>query len=581
MEDVSVIKKAAEMNVEHLLTHFDRIADAPDAIPRLRRFILDLAVRGKLVPQDPNDEPASELLKRIAAEKARLVKLGQSKKQKAIPALAEEELPFTLPSNWKWSQIAEIGVLNPRNEVTDDAPASFVPMSMIAADYGVAPAHEVRRWGEIKKGYTHFAEGDVGLAKITPCFENGKSTVFQNLAGGLGSGTTELHIVRPLLVDPNFIILFFKSSHFIETGIPKMTGTAGQKRVPTEYFANAPFPLPPLAEQHRIVAKVDELMTLCDRLEAARIEREATRDRMATASLARLNAPEPDPAIFQNHAAFALNNLTPLTTRPDQIKALRQTILNLAVRGKLVPQDPNDEPASELLKRIALEKKQLVEMEKMRDIKPTVEELKEKFVRQLPPNWSMITISQIAYLRSGIALEHGEEQAIGDIPYLKVADLGLIENDKGIITSSRFVGQDRKDAAIESGSIVFPKRGGAIATNRKRRSHVNVVCDSNIMAMKPFVNDLLPFLELWFSNLDLWRLNSGTSVPQINNKDIYPLSVLLPPLAEQHRIVAKVDELIALCDQLETSVATRDDTRSRLLDALLHEALAPNGKPTN
>ena len=569
------------MNAEHLLTHFDRIADAPDAIPRLRRFILDLAVRGKLVPQDPNDEPASELLKRIAAEKARLAKLGQSKKQKVIPALAEEELPFTLPSNWKWSQIAEIGVLNPRNEVTDDVPVSFVPMSMIAADYGVAPAHEVRRWGEIKKGYTHFAEGDVGLAKITPCFENGKSTVFQNLAGGLGSGTTELHIVRPLLVDPNFIILFFKSSHFIETGIPKMTGTAGQKRVPAEYFANSPFPLPPLAEQHRIVAKVDELMTLCDRLEAAQMEREATRNRMATASLARLNAPDPDPVIFQNHVAFTLNNLTPLTTRPDQIKALRQTILNLAVRGKLVPQDPNDEPASELLKRIALEKKRLVEMEKMRDIKPTVEELKEKFVRQLPPNWSMITISQIAYLRSGIALEHGEEQAIGDIPYLKVADLGLIENDKGIITSSRFVGQDRKDAVIESGSIVFPKRGGAIATNRKRRSHVNVVCDSNIMAMKPFVNDLLPFLELWFSNLDLWRLNSGTSVPQINNKDIYPLSVLLPPLAEQHRIVAKVDELIALCDQLETSVATRDDTRSRLLDALLHEALAPNGKPTN
>ena len=160
-----------------------------------------------------------------------------------------------------------------------------------------------------------------------------------------------MHIVRPLLVDPNFIILFFKSSHFIETGIPKMTGTAGQKRVPAEYFANSPFPLPPLAEQHRIVAKVDELMALCDRLEAARMEREATRDRMATASLARLNAPDPDPATFQNHAAFSLNNLTPLTTRHDQIKALRQTILNLAVRGKLVPQDPNDEPASERLKR--------------------------------------------------------------------------------------------------------------------------------------------------------------------------------------------------------------------------------------
>ena len=108
----------------------------------------------------------------------------------------------------------------------------------------------------------------------------------------------------------------------------------------------SPFPLPPLAEQHRIVAKVDELMALCDRLEAARAEREATRDRLTAASLARLNAPDPD--TFRDDARFALDALPALTARPDQIKQLRQTILNLAVRGKLVPQDPNDEPASEL-----------------------------------------------------------------------------------------------------------------------------------------------------------------------------------------------------------------------------------------
>ena len=131
---------------------------------------------------------------------------------------------------------------------------------------------------------------------------------------------------------------------------------AGQPNVNGQTLGKMLVPLPPFAEQHRIVAKVDELMTLCDRLEAARVEREATRDRMATASLARLNTPDPDPATFQNHATFALNNLTPLTTRHDQIKALRQTILNLAVRGKLVPQNPNDEPASELLKRIAIGK---------------------------------------------------------------------------------------------------------------------------------------------------------------------------------------------------------------------------------
>jgi|SRR5579875_369902 type I restriction enzyme S subunit len=278
-----------EADARFALDALPALTTRPDQIKRLRQTILNLAVRGKLVPQDPNDEPASELLKRIAAEKARLVKAGEIRKPKAIPAHSEP--PFLIPSNWRWSQLAEIGVLSPRNEAPDTLEASFVPMPLIAAEYGVPNQHEVRPWGEIKKGYTHFAEGDVGLAKITPCFENGKSTVFRNLTGGIGAGTTELHVVRPLFVEPSYILLFLKSAHFIETGIPKMTGTAGQKRVPFEYFAYSPFPLPPLAEQHRIVAKVDEVMALCDRLEESLATADDTRRRLLEALLAEALAP--------------------------------------------------------------------------------------------------------------------------------------------------------------------------------------------------------------------------------------------------------------------------------------------------
>lgn len=277
------------MNAERLLALYEGVADAPDAIARLKRFVLDLAVRGRLVPQDPNDEPASELLKRIAAEKARLVQAGEIGKPKALPTIDDE--PFDIPANWVWSQLAEIGILNPRNQAADDLVASFVPMSMIASELGVPNRHEVRPWRDIKTGYTHFAEGDVGLAKITPCFENGKSTVFRGLTGGLGSGTTGLHIVRPIIVNADFILLFLKSPHFIETGIPLMTGTAGQKRVPTDYFANSPFPFPPLAEQRRIVAKVEELMALCDALEAALAAASTTRTRLLSALLHEALAP--------------------------------------------------------------------------------------------------------------------------------------------------------------------------------------------------------------------------------------------------------------------------------------------------
>lgn len=256
-------------DVAFALDNFASLTTRPEQVKALRKTILNLAVQGKLLPQDPDDEPASELLKRIGKEKRRLEKTGKIRKQRTSSPVTKDAFPFSLPQNWQWSQIAEIGLLSPRNEAADDLSASFIPMPMIPSEYGATCSHEVRQWTDIKRGYTHFAEGDVGLAKITPCFQNGKSTVFCNLTGNLGSGTTELHIVRPLFVDPYFIVLFLKSPYFIEKGVSKMTGTAGQKRVPSEYFAYSPFPLPPLIEQHRIVAKVNELMALCDRLEGS------------------------------------------------------------------------------------------------------------------------------------------------------------------------------------------------------------------------------------------------------------------------------------------------------------------------
>ena len=156
------------------------------------------------------------------------------------------------------------------------------------------------------------------------------------------------------------------------------------------------FPLPPLAEQHRIVAKVDELMALCDRLEVARAEREATRDRLATASLARLNAPDPDPDTFRNHAAFAFENLVPLTTRLDQIKALRQTILNLAVRGKLVEQDPKDEPTGEALERIRIEREGLVQRKIIRRERPLAKIGTDEPPFEIPLQWRWKRIGEVA-----------------------------------------------------------------------------------------------------------------------------------------------------------------------------------------
>jgi type I restriction enzyme S subunit len=270
---------------QRITNHYDILFTTEYSIDQLRQTILQLAVMGKLAPQDPNDEPASVLLEKIAQEKKRLIKGGKIKEQKPLPEITEDEKPFELPEGWKWTRLGTISLINPRNEAEDDSMTSFIPMAMITTSYTGEHGQEERVWGSIKQGFTHFADGDIGLAKITPCFENSKAAVFSKLINGIGAGTTELHIARPLAktLFARYGLLYLKSPLFLLLGETKMTGTAGQKRVPKDFFAENPFPLPPLAEQHRIVAKVDELMTICDTLKARLNDAQSTQIQLADA----------------------------------------------------------------------------------------------------------------------------------------------------------------------------------------------------------------------------------------------------------------------------------------------------------
>ena len=543
------------MNRDLLLQHFDRISEAPDAVARLRRFILDLAVRGKLVEQDPADEPAAELLKRIQAEKARLVKEGLTRKGK--PVADFEEGPFILPNSWEWSQLAIVGIISPRNVAGDDVLASFVPMPMISAEYGVSNQHEIRPWREIKSGYTHFAEGDVGLAKITPCFENGKSTVFRGLTGGLGAGTTELHIVRPILLNADYILIFLKSPHFIGTGIPKMTGTAGQKRVPTEYFTASPLPLPPLAEQHRIVAKVDELMALCDQLDAARIEREAQRDRLTAASLHRIGTAAV--TTLPAAARFHLDHLPRLTTRVEHIKQLRQTILNLAVRGRLVPQVPNDEPSAELLKVAG-------------------EGASEDAVFSIPNSWRWVTVGQTSVARLGKMLDKAKNKGTFR-RYLRNINVRWFDFDLSDVYEMPFEDKELEEFALLRGDVLVCEGGepGRAAVWDEREKDIYFQKAIHRVRFTQGVDSDF-FVNVLRESADSGRLASyftGVGIKHFTGKGLASFAYPLPPLAEQHRIVAKVDELMALCDQLEAQITSTETDSRRLLEAVLRDALNP------
>lgn len=196
-EQQQIANRLARISDKHIAA-MSEIAHQETLLAQLKQAILHEAIQGKLMAdwrqENPAVEPASQLLERIRREKQRLVAKKKIRREKPLPPIAPEEIPFEIPERWAWCRFAEIGILSPRNNESDSKDASFIPMSLIPSEYGKPCAFEVRKWKEISKGYTHFRDGDVGLAKITPCFQNQKSAVFRNLVGGFGAGTTELHM---------------------------------------------------------------------------------------------------------------------------------------------------------------------------------------------------------------------------------------------------------------------------------------------------------------------------------------------------------------------------------------------------
>jgi type I restriction enzyme, S subunit len=485
------------MNAERLLAHYERIADAPDAIPRLRRFVLDLAVRGKLVPQDPNDEPASELLKRIAAEKARRVKEGTLREQKPLLPIKTDQVEFDLAPGWQWVRMAEV----------------------------------IKLWNGFAFKSADFQSSGIPVIRIGD-LQDGKVTV---------SGPAR-----------------------VSEAVAKINETL--------------VPLPPLAEQCRIVTKVDELMELCDQLEATRAEREATRDKLTAASFARLNAPDPD--TFRDDARFALDALPALTARTDQIKQLRQAILNLAVRGKLVPQDPNDEPASELLKQIAVEKARLVKAGKGKRQEPLQEPEPNQAPFDLPGGWAWARFPELGTFGRGKSKHRPRnDPSLFDGGTHLMIQTGDVARSKGLIDTYT---NKYNDFGL-SQSFKWPK--GilciTIAANIADSGILNFdACfpDSVVGFIPASMFDNARYFEYFVrtAKANLLEFAPATAQKNINLEILTHVLIPLPPLAELRRIVAKVDELMARCDRLEASLTAADETRCRLLEALLTEALAPD-----
>lgn len=561
------------MNAEFLLAHYHRIADAPDAVARLRRFILDLAVRGKLVPQDADDEPASELLKRIAAEKERLVKAGEIKREKVDFSVGATDKISVPPTGWSQTRLGTIihlvsGQHLQPAEYSEDRNAG-IPYITGPSDFGETGLN-ISRYALIRKAVAKHGQ----LLLTVKGSGVGKNVVCD---------IDEVAISRQLMAltaigwDRRYLAL-------VAYALAERLQAAARSLIPgisREDVENYVFALPPLAEQHRIVAKFDELMALCDQLEAARVEREAKRDRLSAASFARLNAPDPDAAIFADHARFTLNSLSALTTRPDQIKQLRQTILNLAVRGKLVPQTPDDESPAALLKRIASEKARLIKSGVISSQKPKYRDV-SRLPEVLPTEWAKIALGDVCNVITSGSRGWAEFYSKEGAGFIRAQNIrfGRLKLDGLAFVNPPANSEGSRTQVVMNDLLIVITGAGVTNPALLDRDLGEAYVSQHVALIRPTDIDLSRWLLLCLMSpsggrAELVDCAYGAGKPGLNLDNLRSLSIPLPSLVEQRRIVAKVDELMGLCDRLEANLTTAADTRRNLLDALLAEALEP------
>lgn len=554
------------MDAPKFISEFGHIANAPGGIAQLRLMIYQLAVTGLLTSRGEEQIDAGSLLVETESIRQGLIR---DKQYKRIVKLESESIRIPsgieLPPTWRWSRLLDLGEINPRNDAQDEASAAFLPMSGVPQRHRGLLEIEPTKWADIKQGYTHFALGDVVLAKITPCFENGKAAIVSDLPDGLlfGAGTTELHVVRPLHpgILPAYLYIFLRSPLFTVEGENGMTGTAGQKRVPTDYFATRALPLPPTEEQVSIVAKVDELMALCDTLDTQQKERRKLQNALRQSTLQTVAAAS-SPRELETNWARLQHEFGAMFSRSEDLDSLRQLVMDFAVSGYFSEQDEADEPATELLAIIRRAKEKGIAegfMARKKHVKPEV--LEDTI---LPPHWESVVLDEaISTIDAGWSPEclnhpRRDEFTWGVLKTTSVQQLRFLPNEHKELPASL---SPRPQYEIRLGDILITRAGP------KHRVGICCVVDvapprlmiSDKLIRFHIVNELVEarFVALCLSAGEpgriLERLKSGMADSQMNisQDKLRSITIPLPPLLEQRRVLQNVERMMETIDTLE------------------------------
>ncbi|MEO9477261.1 MAG: restriction endonuclease subunit S [Cyclobacteriaceae bacterium] len=571
-----------------LLDHFKELTLHPKNAQELKGLILQLAIQGKLTKKwrelNPNVESASVLLEKIKEKKAQLVKEKKIKKEKSLSEI--DKISIELPENWCFTRLGAMGLINPRNTIDDELEIGFVPMRDISQTFSEIPKFETREWVSVKKSFTHFRENDVAFAKITPCFENSKACVFKGLPNGFGAGTTELHVFRKVIdeIDPEFVYCIVKSPLFLKNGEDKMTGSAGQKRVPKEYFSNYVIGLPPYEEQKAIVATVNQLFKEMEALEEQTVARVQLKEDFVTSALQQLSTGD-----TVKEWSFMQEHFKTFFTEKTAVKKLRETILQLAVQGKLTKhwrsENPDVEPASLLLEKIKAEKAQLIKDKKIKKEKPLPEITAEEIPYELPEGWSWCRLGDVTTIKGGKRLPKGESlttENTGRV-YIRVTDMknGTIDDsrlhyvteDVFKIISQYIIEKEDLYLTIVGATIgklgLVPERfhGMSLTENAARIIRYQIAKEFLYHTM---ISDLV--------QNQFFDKTNQVGVPKLALHRVAKTLMPLPPLEEQKAIVAKVNALMGLCDGLEKAIEDSTTQVEQLMQSCLKEVFEGDTK---
>ena len=451
----------------------------------------------EVVDEIYENETAEELYERIQREKERLISEGKLKKQKKLPEISEDEIPFKIPKSWKWVRLGEVVQINPKNYIEDDLEVSFIPMALIKDGYKSEFTYEIKLWKDIKKGYTHFKDGDIIMAKIVPCFQNLKSAVIKDLKNGFGAGTTELYVFRPYCsILPKYFLWFIKESKFIFESSLLMTGTAGQQRVRREHLENYLFPLPPLSEQKRISELIDRLFAKLDEA--------------------------------KEKALSALNTF----------ELRKAKILHLAIQGKLSKQLDEYETAEELYEKIQIEKEKLISEGKLKKQKKLPEISEDEIPFEIPKSWKWVRLGEVFNIIMG---QSPDGESINTENNGVEFHQGKIYFDKDYILESEYF-TSKPTKIVEANTVLLCVRAPVGTLNITNRT---ICIGRGLCGIDTFKN-IDPKFILYFLRgfeQDFIKKATGTTFIAITVEVIKNQVFPLPPLEEQEQILRLLDDI--------------------------------------